>query len=219
MEMAGSMIREALEMHALELADQVWGKRPASPFESVPDVDGRPWYIILANPQQEGIACSHMLARGLEAYLPMVLHEGVRAGRGVRNVHRPMFPGYLFLKMLFGLEYDRARNLPGVRGIMQKPGGGFPTPSEADIAFIKSQEKDALDPTPSEEDIAFLKALKAEKMAQYKPGRSVRVSSGPFGGFTGKIWRLAEHERITLLIDVFARPSPVEVDPSQIELL
>lgn len=212
MEMA-TTIKDALREHAMDLAAEVWPDKP-EPTYSETDQPGHPWYILQANPQEEGVACAHLLARGYCAYLPMVMVEGVRAGRSVRNVHRPMFRGYMFLRFDIAAHINRIRNLPGVRGLLTKPGHSdanhaYAHPTDRDIEFIKSQEKEALDP----------KAFKAEKLAPYKVGRSVRITNGPFGGFQGKIWQLADHDRITILLQVFGRPTKAIVEHHLIEPL
>lgn len=209
MEMAGTTIKDALTEHALELAEQVW---PTKPKRTVEDIigEGRPWFIIETEPQRETTAAAHMIGRGLAPYVPLTLVKGVRAGRTVRDVTRPMFRGYLFIRLLFGLDYDRIRNLPGVRGVLRKAGvDGYANPRDRDIEFIRSQEKEALDPD----------AYRFEKLAPFKVGRTVRVTEGPFGGFKGKIWQLADHERITILLDVFARSTPVTFAPDQLDPL
>lgn len=212
MEMAGTTIRDALREHAMELAAEVWPDKPVLHQVDGEAIVGRPWYIIETEPQRETTAAAHMMGRGFAPYLPMVMTRGVRAGRGVRDVTRPMFRGYLFLRMLFGLEYDRIRNLPGVRGVLKKAGNNennFAHPTDRDIEFIKSQEKEALDPG----------AAKAARLAPYTVGRTARVIEGPFGGFTGKIWQLADDERITILLDIFGRSTPVKVERAQLDPL
>lgn len=218
-------IREAMEAHALELWDrakqgdaaaakdfvdaarQVWGDKAVTYHKA--ERTG-PWYILETEPQRESTACSHLIGRRFEPYLPMALMKGVRAGRSTRDIERPMFRGYLFIRLDIERDLARVRNLPGVRGLLRMAGENkFACPADADIEFIREQEKEALNP----------KAFKTEKLAPYKVGRAVKIKEGPFGGFTGKIWQLAENERITILLDVFARPTPAIVDLTQIEAL
>jgi transcriptional antiterminator NusG len=49
-------------------------------------------------------------------------------------------------------------------------------------------------------------------------GDKVRVIGGPYGGWEGEVLRVEEdRERVTVVIPVFAKPTAIELRPSQIE--
>jgi transcriptional antiterminator RfaH len=167
-----------------------------------------PWFIVQIEPQRENTAVAHMVGRRFAPYCPVVRKE-VRAGRAMRKVLRPMFPGYLFLQFSIARDRDRVYSMPGVRGLLKRPGDQFAVVTADDIDFIKSQEKEALDPG------AELRG----KLAPYAEGDLVRIKNGPFASFNGTIWQLDENERIKVLIDIFARQTPVDVTVDDIEPL
>jgi transcriptional antiterminator NusG len=51
----------------------------------------------------------------------------------------------------------------------------------------------------------------------YRIGQLVRVIDGPFALFNGTIERLDSNGRLKVLLDVFSRLTPVELDQGQIE--
>ena len=56
--------------------------------------------------------------------------------------------------------------------------------------------------------------------AIWTTGQSVRVTDGPFGEFTGKIIEVnPERETLKVLISIFGRETPVELDFTQVEKL
>jgi transcription termination/antitermination protein NusG len=57
----------------------------------------------------------------------------------------------------------------------------------------------------------------ARRRRLYRIGEFVRVVDGPFAMFNGKIERLDSGGRLTVLLDIFKRLTPVELDEGQIE--
>jgi transcriptional antiterminator NusG len=51
----------------------------------------------------------------------------------------------------------------------------------------------------------------------YTIGQTIRVVDGPFEFFEGKIAELDSHGRLKVLLDIFERETPVEMDEGQIE--
>ena len=58
----------------------------------------------------------------------------------------------------------------------------------------------------------------AVAVIKYEKGEVVRVTAGPFTEFTGKIENVeAAKEKLKVLISIFGRDTPVELDFSQVE--
>jgi transcription termination/antitermination protein NusG len=51
----------------------------------------------------------------------------------------------------------------------------------------------------------------------FKVNQAVRVVDGPFASFKGLIERLDSNGRLKVLVDIFSRMTPVELDEDQIE--
>src|SRR5262245_54464075 len=60
------------------------------------DDGGRCWVAAGTHPYKEPTAIRHLLRQGFEAYCPMVRRRW-RHARKVREVLRPLFPGYVFV--------------------------------------------------------------------------------------------------------------------------
>jgi len=119
-----------------------------------------------------------------------------------RTVKKKVFPGYVFVEMVMD---DRAwyllRNTSGVTG------------------FVGSDA--APTPLPREEVDSILRAIGGEGLRRqpaWQVSEVVRVLTGPFAEFTGTIQSIDENrEKATVLISIFGRDTPVELDFSHIE--
>jgi len=114
-----------------------------------------------------------------------------------RTVSRKAFPGYIMVHMdLDEHTWDIVRNTPGVAGFVST--GLKPVPLAEDEAntILKRMEE-----IPSEISVAF------------KKGDSVRVTSGPFIDFIGKIEEVnIDKGKAIVSLSLFGRETPVELD-------
>ena len=102
-------------------------------------VDEGLWHVLTIEPQHEGVAFAHLVARRFGCYLPELVTTEVIRGRK-RDVHRPMFRGYLFV-LVFGFEahWRRIFACPGVTGVLMNGGHPAIVPDEA-MRIIQAQE-------------------------------------------------------------------------------
>ena len=129
----------------------------------------------------------------------------VRASGGQRReIKRKLYPGYVIIE---AAPSDEMRQL-----ILQTNGVTH---------FVGSSD----DPVPLTED-EVNKILTTVGEESQKPksvwaiDQNVRVTEGPFAEFTGKITEVnAERETVKVLISIFGRETPVELDFTQIEKL
>ncbi|MFH1618232.1 MAG: transcription termination/antitermination protein NusG [Candidatus Margulisiibacteriota bacterium] len=129
----------------------------------------------------------------------LIPEEEVVELKGTKRVEkiRKMYPGYVFLEMILDDEsWYAIRQTPGV------------------ARFIGTKVK----PTPvlDREMQRVLKQIgvKGEKLeVAFSRGESVRVISGPFRGYTGTVDEInADKEKLKVLINIFGRDTPVEVN-------
>ena len=109
-----------------------------------------------------------------------------------------IFPGYVLVKMILTDEsWHLVRNVRGVTG------------------FVGSENK----PIPlSEEEILSLGVEKREIVVGVKVGDTVKVIDGPLDGFLGTVDEVdAEKNRLRVVLSMFGRETPVELDLDQIE--
>jgi transcriptional antiterminator NusG len=121
-----------------------------------------------------------------------------------RNVARRIFPGYILVNMVMSDEsWYVVRNTPGV------------------TSFVGSGNK----PVPLQEheirNIIGVRSEPAPKVTvEYQVNENVRVVDGPFTDFHGKVVEInAEKGKLKVLVNMFGRETPVELDLLQVERL
>ncbi|HEX6539898.1 MAG TPA: transcription termination/antitermination protein NusG [Candidatus Dormibacteraeota bacterium] len=122
-----------------------------------------------------------------------------------RKVNKRIFPGYILVNMIMDDEaWYVVRNTPGVTSFVGS--GNKPVPlQEHEIKGIQKQVK-AEAPT--------------KVSVEYEVGENVRVIDGPFTDFHGKVTDLnVEKGKLKVLVNMFGRETPVELDLLQVERL
>lgn len=115
------------------------------------------------------------------------------------------FPGYVLVELVMTDEsWYVVRNTPGVTGFVGSAGAGSkPNPLLPDeVRFILKQMG------MNEKSIDV----------EVELGEQVRITSGPFASQVGEIHEIeADKFKLTVLVDMFGRETPVEVEFDQIE--
>jgi len=130
--------------------------------------------------------------------------ETVRGHR--RTATRKFFPGYIFVQMEMTDEtYHLVKNTPKVAGFLGEQKGTRPTPVPDDqIQQTKTQMTEG--------------AIKPRPRVHFDEGENVRVTDGPFAGFAGMIEEVkSEKQKVRVLVSIFGRATPVELDYAQVE--
>jgi transcriptional antiterminator NusG len=126
----------------------------------------------------------------------------VKAGKK-RVSKRKFFPGYLLIQMEMNEEtWYLIKSTPKVTGFL---GGNTPTPlTEAEVEeILKTERGEPAKPKP--------KVL-------FEAGENVRVIEGPFTNFTGVIDEVnLERGKLRVMVSIFGRATPVELDFLQVE--
>ncbi len=125
--------------------------------------------------------------------------------QGAKKIsERKFFPGYILIEMeLNDKSWYLIKNTPGVSGFVGTRTRPVPL-AEEEVAQILQQTREAKEkPVP--------------KML-FKQGEAVRVKEGPFKNFTGTIEEAnLEKGKIKVMISIFGRSTPVELEAWQIE--
>jgi transcription termination/antitermination protein NusG len=194
---------------AVESADEAEEVRPpSSPY----DLAGS-WYVIHSYSGYENkvkanlstrIKSMHMEESIFDVVIPMEDVVEIKGGRKV-TVPRKQFPGYLLVRMYLDDEsWGVVRNTPGVTGFVGS--GTSPSPlSRREVERILGVRKD-----------------EEKKAPRFKPdwevGETVRVVDGPFADFNGVIEDInLDQSKVRVLVDIFGRETPVELDFEQIQ--
>lgn len=121
-----------------------------------------------------------------------------------KNIREKVFPGYLLIKMI--LDDDSwlvVRTTQGITGFVGT--GTKPTP-------ITEQEVEAIKRFVEQEQPKF--------KAKFSVGEAVKVTDGPFSDFIGSIESIDDAKgKVKVLVSIFGRETPVELDFLQVAKL
>ncbi|MEW6003483.1 MAG: transcription termination/antitermination protein NusG [Nitrospirota bacterium] len=119
-----------------------------------------------------------------------------------RESDKKFYPGYILVEMELDDEtWHFVRSIPRVTGFV---GGTKPVPiSEEEITLILQQIEKG--PVPQVKTI-------------FKRGEAVRIIDGPFTNFVGTVDDVdIEHGRLCVMVSIFGRQTPVELNFFQVE--
>ena len=121
-------------------------------------------------------------------------------------VQKKMFPGYLLIRCRRNDDvHHMIRNTPGVTGFAGP--GGKPSPlRRKEVDNFLAIKKDGDEPQ-----------RKIKPRLIYELNESVRIKEGPFADFQGEIVEINEEQlKIKVLVNIFGRETPVELDFAQV---
>ena len=115
-----------------------------------------------------------------------------------KEVERKIFPGYVLIKMIVTEEsWYIVRNVRGVTGFVGA--GGKPVPL-------------------TNEEIRNMGFEKVQVEVDFVVGDTVQVIAGPLESFIGVVQEInLEKEKVKVLVSMFGRETPVELEFSQIQ--
>ncbi len=170
------------------------------------------WYIIHTYSGFEHKVRNALLdrakARGLEHLVTEVLvptemvEEMVKGERKI--THRKFYPGYILVRMELTEEsWHLVKDTPKVTGFVGSKTEPTAIPEEDAAKIIAQMQEGALKPKPK---------------VKFETGDKVQVIDGPFTNFTGEVDEVRpERGRVRVMISVFGRPTPVELEFTQLE--
>ncbi len=117
---------------------------------------------------------------------------------------KKFLPSYLLVEMDLSKETENlVRNTPGVTNFVGPSGKPSPI-TEDEVARIMGQMEGVRQAEPDE--------------IGYKTGDPVKVVDGPFTDFTGTISEVnLERKKLKVMVSIFGRPTPVELDFLQVQ--
>jgi len=138
-----------------------------------------------------------------EVIIPTEEEVEIKGGQK-RSIQKKILPGYILVEMVMNdVTWAITRNTPAVTGFVGS--GGKP------IA-LQQNEVDQI-----------LKRMRSETpkiKVGFKQGQSVRVTDGPFTDFVGIVDEVSiEKGKVKVLLSLFGRETPVELDYLQVEKL
>ena len=170
------------------------------------------WYVLHAYSGYEKKVADNIMEQSNKLGLSNFIEEIsiptqniVEVKRGTRvNTERKFFPGYILIKMVLNDDtLHIIKNTPKLSGFLGTKGNPSPI-SNAEANRITEQIIDgAENPRPS---------------VIYEIGEQIKVIDGPFASFNGQIEQIDEEKaRLRVAVSIFGRPTPVELEYSQVE--
>ena len=135
----------------------------------------------------------------LRMEIPMETVTEVTDSGATKEVERKVFPGYVLIKMVMTDDtWHLVRNVRGVTG------------------FVGSANK----PIPlTEDEVLAMGMEKHEIVVNYSVGDHVRIVDGPLSTFTGVVEEIEpEKNRVSVMVSMFGRETPVELELDQVEV-
>jgi transcriptional antiterminator NusG len=187
------------------------------PVESPYDRPGR-WYVVHTYSGYENKVRSNMgnvvASRGIEdrvfeVVIPMEDVVEFKGGKKV-TVQKKVFPGYLLVRCdLDDDTWGAIRNTPGVTGFVGP--GTKPTPlSRREVENILQVKAEGVEAGTK----------RSRPRLEYEVDETVRVKEGPFADFSGQIAEINEDQlKLKVLVNIFGRETPVELEFSQVAKL
>lgn len=118
-----------------------------------------------------------------------------------KEVDERMFPGYILVRaVITDNVWHAIRSTPGVTGFVGI--GNRPTP-------LSKKEVESI--------VRFMKIETPKFEAKFKEGDAVKITDGAFKDFLGRVNKImSDQGRLEVLVSVFDRETPVEVDFTQV---
>ncbi len=132
----------------------------------------------------------------------MVIEKGAKGNK--KAMPRKFFPGYIFVNMNINNEsWHLLKGTPKVTGFVGDQLNPQPV-EEGEIEKIISQVSEGI--------------KKPKSKVQFSKGDNVKIIDGAFAGFNGIIDEVkADKNRLEVLVSIFGRATPVELDFIQVE--
>ena len=152
------------------------------------------WYVVATKSRDEEIAKVNLERQGYLVFLPTISLKKRRRGHWT-PVTEPLFPGYLFISLIFG-DDDPApiRSTVGCVGLVRFGQSCTPVPPELITSLKVASGNESATPAP------------------FQSGDAVRLMSGPLAGL-GAIYDMAKGEdRARVLLEVLGRVQRLTVE-------
>ena len=198
-------------------ADEFLEQEARPRVQSAYDRPGR-WFVVHTQSGYEKKVKQNLEARISSMNMEDSIHEVVIPMEDVvefkngkkQVVQKKVFPGYLLVRCEMQDEsWYVIRNTPGVTGFIGQGAKPSPLPRRDVETFLQIKEEGE-ESTPK----------RGKPRLEYEQGETVRVKEGPFADFSGEIVEINEDQlKLKVLVNIFGRETPVELEFSQVAKL
>ena len=194
---------------------------PAPKSISPYDLPGK-WYVLHTQSGYENKVRQNIEARKASMNMESRIHDVVipmedvtefKAGKKV-TVQKKVFPGYLLIRCSLNDDsWYVIRNTPGVTGFVGAANKPQPLPRKDVENFLGTGEE-------VDTEAAVTTKRTAGPIHGYEINETVRVKEGPFADFSGEIVEINEDQlKVKVLVNIFGRETPVELEFAQVAKL
>lgn len=180
------------------------------------------WYVVRTNIKCERKALEEIQRKGFDAYLPEYKIERFNKKKRVAIVTTLcLYPRYLFVEAGMVDELSRLRTCNGIEDILPgRPYEPKPVPARDVLELRIAQAELKLDDT----DEARRRRGETTRntlasMRRRLKDKRIMVTAGPFASYPGTVERVHSVERLRVMIEIFGRETPVEIEQGQWEEL
>ncbi|MGA3292287.1 MAG: transcription termination/antitermination protein NusG [Candidatus Microgenomates bacterium] len=168
------------------------------------------WYVVHTSSGHEArvmdtlkqrVETMNLEGRVFEMLVPTQDRVIIRSGKKA-TIKEKIFPGYLLVKMILDdPTWLAVRTTAGITGFVGA--GNNPTPlSETEVSNIQK----------------FIASPAPRFKTKFSVGEAVKITDGPFSDFLGTIHEMDEEKgKVKVLVSIFGRETPVELDFLQIQ--
>ncbi|OGD84153.1 transcription termination/antitermination protein NusG [Candidatus Curtissbacteria bacterium RBG_13_40_7] len=176
------------------------------------DVKGAHWYVVhtysgheakVATTLKQRIASQKLEDKILDILVPTQEKIEIKEGQKAK-VREKIFPGYLLIRMILDdATWLAVRTTPGITSFVGMSNRPTPLPDE-EVGTIQK----------------FMKMEAPKFKTTFSVGEAVKIVDGPFAEFLGSISEIDETKgKIKVLVSIFGRETPVELDFLQVAKL
>lgn len=174
------------------------------------DIRNQKWYVVhtysghenkVAHTLKQKIETEHLEEKILDVLVPTQDKIEIKGGKKL-SVKEKIFPGYILVKMVLDdISWLAVRTTQGVTSFVGM--GNKPTPiSDAEVQTI----------------VKFTQTEAPMYKQVFSASDTVKIVDGPFADFIGKIDSVDEEKgKVRVLVSIFGRETPVELDFLQVQ--
>ena len=185
----------------------------SQPVEHSAKSEGMKWYVVhtysgyehkAKAALEERVRSLHVEHKIGKVLVPVERVQELGKGGQRKIASRKFFPGYIFVNMVLDDEtWHVIKNTPKITGFVGHSTNPPEVPESEVFGIEQQMEEGALRPKP--------KVL-------FEVGEAVKVVDGPFQDFNGTVEEVKpEKGKVRVLISIFGRATPVELDFVQVE--
>lgn len=184
-----------------------------TPTIDQPDESGAKWYVVhtysghenkVAAALKQRVKAEHLEDRIREVLVPTQEKIEIRSGKK-ETVKEKIFPGYILVKMVLDdISWSAVKTTQGVTAFIGMSNKPTPIP-ESEVKSIVNFMSQGAQPTYKQ---------------IFSESDTVKIVDGPFAEFIGKVDSVdKEKGKVKVLVSIFGRETPVELDFLQVARL